>query len=168
MTNNDESSVSAAAESRTDRALRAYLRAVILAEPVQLALLQRHGVRLFDLRALRILLDLGEVPTSRLAEVLEIPRSTATGLIDRLEERRFIKRVASRTDRRVILIRVTEQGRLALENREILEESLAGRAIAALPPDQQEALAVLLERLIAEARAQNRAALEPTIPVGIE
>ena len=56
-----------------DRALIAYVRAVILAEPLQLAILEKYGVRLAGLRALRVLRDLGTVPISRFAEALEIP-----------------------------------------------------------------------------------------------
>lgn len=148
-------------EPAADRALRAYLRAVILAEPVQMTLLQQCGLRLFDLRALRRLLDLGPQPISRLADELEIPRSTATGLVDRLEERGFVARLASAIDRRVILVQVTERGRHALDNRELFHQSLAGRAIAALPADEQLQLAELLERLAETARAEHRRAPEP-------
>ncbi|MCA1724382.1 MAG: hypothetical protein LC748_09095 [Thermomicrobia bacterium] len=52
-------------QSDEDRALIAYVRAVILAEPLQLAILEKHGVRLAGLRALRVLRDLGTVPISR-------------------------------------------------------------------------------------------------------
>ena len=147
--------------SDADRALRAYLRAVIFVEPVQMALLQKYGVRLADLRALRLLRDLGTVPISRFAEELGISRSTATGLIDRLEERGLVQRSASRIDRRVINIAVTERGRTALEDREVFQESLPGRRIAALPLDQQQQLALLLERLVGDDMVGHRAAWEP-------
>ena len=35
----------------------------------------------------------GEMPMSRLAEVLDVSLSNATGLIDRIEERGFIERI---------------------------------------------------------------------------
>src|SRR5438270_8413511 len=73
--------------SDADRALRAYLRAVVCAEPIQTALLDKYGVRLADFRALRILRDCGPMPISRFAEAFAIVRSTATGVVDRLAER---------------------------------------------------------------------------------
>src|SRR5690349_7263573 len=115
-----------------DRALIAYLRAVILAEPLQLAILEKYGVRLAGLRALRVLRDLGTVPISRFAEVLEIPRSTATGVVDRLVERGVIERVYDAADRRMINIRVTPRGLAAFEDRALLDESVVGERIRAL------------------------------------
>ena len=68
-------------------ALRAYLRAVIFAEPLQMSLLAHYGIRLPELQALRRLSDMGSVPISQFADALGISRSTATGLVDRLEAR---------------------------------------------------------------------------------
>jgi DNA-binding MarR family transcriptional regulator len=132
------------------RALRAYLRAVIFAESVQLALLRRHGIALADLRSLRVLRDLGRVPISRFADALGISRSTATGLVDRLETRGLVAREASSDDRRVVSIGLTPRGRQALEDRALYEESELGQRIAALSPAQQRAFADVVEQIIGE------------------
>src|SRR5947209_19853691 len=108
-------SMSIRTNNDSDREIRAYLRAVELEEPLQAAILEKYGVRLAGLRAVRILRDLGTVPISRFAEVLEIPRSTATGVVDRLEERGLVERAFDPVDRRVINIRVTARGLAALE-----------------------------------------------------
>ena len=131
--------------SEADRALRAYLSAVIFVEPVQVALLQKHGVRLVDMRALRRLRDLRTVPISCFAEAPGISRSTATGLVDRLEERRLVEHSTFLADRSMIHVSVTERGRMSLEDRALYRESLLGRRIAALPVDKQQQLADLLE-----------------------
>jgi len=132
------------------RALRAYLRAVAFAEPVQLELLRRHGVTLAELRALRRLRDLGPVPISRFADELGIARSTATGLADRFEGRGLLAREASRDDRRVVLIRVTPAGGRALEDWSLVEESVVGQRIAALSPEQQRRFADIVEAVVGE------------------
>jgi DNA-binding MarR family transcriptional regulator len=132
------------------RALRAYLRAVIFAEPVQLELLRRHGIVLADLRSLRVLRDLGRVPISRFADARGISRSTATGLVDRLETRGLVAREASSDDRRVVSIGLTPRGRQALEDRALYEESELGQRIAALSPAQQRAFADVVEQIIGE------------------
>ena len=53
----------------------------------------------------------GEMPMSRLAEMLNVSLSNATGLIDRIEERGLIERTRVPEDRRIVLIRVTAAGR---------------------------------------------------------
>jgi len=135
-------------DDRADRALRAYLRAVIFAEPVQLALLSKYGIKLFELRALRLIRDLEPVAISQLADELGIARSTATGLIDRLEERGLVRRRSHERDRRSTTVQLTELGRQALEDRALLRESLPGKAILALAPQEQEQLAEVLEKLL--------------------
>jgi DNA-binding MarR family transcriptional regulator len=135
-------------ENEGDRALRAYLRAVIFAEPLQVAVQEKYGVRLAGLRALAILRDLGTVPISRFAEALSIPRSTATGVVDRLEERGLIERAFDPVDRRIINIRITARGLAALEARALIEGSTLGERIRALAPEQQRQLATLLEQII--------------------
>lgn len=133
-----------------DRALIAYVRAVILAEPLQLAILEKYGVRLAGLRALRVLRDLGTVPISRFAEAVDIPRSTATGVVDRLVERAVIERVSDAVDRRMINIRVTPRGLAALEDRALLDESVVGKRIRALASEEQRLLADLLEHVVGD------------------
>lgn len=139
-----------ATENEGDRALRAYLRAVAFAEPLQLAVQEKYGVRLAGLRALRILRDLGTVPISRFAEALGIPRSTATGVVDRLEERGLVERAFDPVDRRMINIRITARGLAALEDRALIERSAIGARIRALAPEQQRQLADLLEAIIGD------------------
>ncbi len=152
-------------QSDTDRALIAYVRAVILAEPLQLAILEKYGVRLTGLRALRVLRDLGTVPISHFAEALTIPRSTATGVVDRLVERGVIERVYDTTDRRMINIRVTPRGLAALEDRALVDESVIGKRIRALAPDEQCLLADLLERVVGDGTPMTNASARESEPV---
>ncbi len=137
--------------SEADRALRAYLRAVISAEPIQTALMEKYGVRLADFRALRILRDNGPMPISRFAAAFAIVRSTATGVVDRLEERGLIERTFGKSDRRTIDVRITPRGLTALEDSTLFRESDIGQRIAVLPESEQRQLADLLERLDGEA-----------------
>lgn len=134
--------------TNADRARRACYLAVIMAEPVQIALQEKYGVRLADVRTLRTLRDLGCVPISQVAAALGISRSTATGVIDRFEERELAERVTSATDRRSTLVRITARGLAALEDRAIYREGPLSRRIEQLTEAQQGQLADLLELLI--------------------
>ncbi|MGD0123119.1 MAG: MarR family transcriptional regulator [Candidatus Limnocylindrales bacterium] len=131
------------------RTLRAFLRAVALAEPLQSELAASHGISLGDLYAVRVLARLGEVPVSRYGAELGVARSTITNLVDRLERAGLVVRVASPNDRRVTLVRLTDTGRDAMEARARFPESDVARRLFALEQADQAALAELLERMLA-------------------
>ena len=61
---------------------------------------------------------------SRLAEVLNVSLSNATGLIDRLEERGFIERTASRRTAASCMVRVTPAGERMLGEVDALSDEL--------------------------------------------
>ena len=131
------------------RALRAFLRAVALAEPLQSELAASHGISLGDLHAVRVLFHLGEVPVSRYGAELGVARSTITNLVDRLERAGLVVRVASPTDRRVTLVHLTDTGLDAMEARARFPETDVARRLFALEEADQVALAQLLERMLA-------------------
>ena len=131
------------------RVLRAYLRAVALAEPLQRELAARHGVSLGDLYAVRVLARIGEAPMSRFGKELGVPRSTITNLVDRLERARLVERAPSATDRRVTLVRLATAGRRAVEDTDLLRRSRVAARLLALEPAAQATLAELLERVVA-------------------
>lgn len=53
----------------------------------------------------------GEIIMSQIADYINIPMSTATGLIERLVKKDYIERLRSETDRRIVTIRLTEEGK---------------------------------------------------------
>jgi MarR family transcriptional regulator, lower aerobic nicotinate degradation pathway regulator len=79
-----------------------------------LGLLERrageHGISVTQTRLLGVLRD--RTPTMHeLATLLGLDKSSATGLVDRAERRDLVRRVASSTDRRVVLVELTAGGR---------------------------------------------------------
>lgn len=77
--------------------------------------LVRLGISMAQLHILYTLQRGGEMPMSRLADVLNVSLSNATGLIDRIEERGYIERTRVPEDRRIVMIRVTDAGRRMLD-----------------------------------------------------
>lgn len=139
------------------RVLRAYLRAVALAEPLQRDLAARHGISLGDLHAVHVLARQGEVPISRYGEELGVPRSTITNLVDRLERAGLVERRFSKTDRRVTLVALTGAGHEAVEDTQPIRSSRVAAYLLALEPETQELLAELLERVV-EGSSEPRSA----------
>jgi DNA-binding MarR family transcriptional regulator len=84
----------------------------------------RLGISMAQLHILYTLQRNGEMPMSRLAEVLNVSLSNATGLIDRIEERGFVERSRVPEDRRIVLIRVTEAGERMLGEIDALSDEL--------------------------------------------
>ncbi len=58
----------------------------------------------------------GEIIMSQIADYVNIPMSTATGLVERLVKKGYIERIRSESDRRIVAIRLTDEGKkLAVE-----------------------------------------------------
>lgn len=92
-------------------------------------------------------LDAGPCTNRQLAEAAGVASPTATRMIDVLLARGLVTRVEDPTDRRAVLISLTDTGRAALtvkldEYRKVREQ-LAG----ALEPDERRVAADLLQRL---------------------
>lgn len=86
--------------------------------------LVKAGVSMTHLHVLSMLDHHGEMPMSRLAELLDISFSNASGLVDRLEERGLVERVRDLHDRRVVIARLSAGGRVVLDEVQVLKEDL--------------------------------------------
>jgi len=60
---------------------------------------------------LRVLLNNGSLSSADLSRKLYVKPSNITGIIDRLEKKKLVKRVRKKGDRRVALITLTESGK---------------------------------------------------------
>lgn len=80
------------------------------------------GVSMTQVHVLSMLQRHGDVPMSRLADLIDVSLSNATGLIDRMEERGYVQRVRVPDDRRVVIVRMTDEGRRVMDDMESLRE----------------------------------------------
>jgi DNA-binding MarR family transcriptional regulator len=116
----------------------------------------------------------GEMPMSRLAEMLGVSLSNASGLIDRLEEARLVERIRDGEDRRVVLVRAADSGRQALHEVQLMRDDLMRRLLGRLDADQltriELAMADMRDAVTAEARAGvgGREHLHPHVTRGTE
>lgn len=98
--------------------------------------LVRLGISMMQLHVMHLLDRHGELPMSRLADMLDVSLSAATGLIDRIEERGFVERIRVPNDRRIVLVRITPAGRQLLEDVEVVRTELIRRVLGKLDPVQ--------------------------------
>lgn len=104
--------------------------------------LVQTGVSMGHVHVLWLLEHHGAMSMSRLADLLDVSVSNATGLIDRMEERGLVERVRVPDDRRVVLVRPARAGREALAENEGLKREQMRAALERLGPSQlQRALA---------------------------
>lgn len=107
-------------------------------------LLQR-GVSPGHLHLVSMLQRHGGMPMSRIADVLDISLSAATGIVDRIEERGLVERARLADDRRVVFVQVTDQGRRLLDDVEVVRSEMLRSVLDRLDPDRLQALAETLE-----------------------
>jgi DNA-binding MarR family transcriptional regulator len=112
-------------------------------------------VSLSQMHVLWLLQHQGAMSMSRLAELLDVSLSNATGLIDRMDERGLIERVKVPDDRRVVLVKPAAAGLQALSETETTKRermrSVLGRLPAAERPIVLSALRSLRRALSEEA-----------------
>jgi DNA-binding MarR family transcriptional regulator len=89
----------------------------------------------------------GEMPMSRLAEMLDVSLSNASGVIERLEDRGLVERVRESDDRRVVLVRTTNKGRSVLSELEVLKDEMLRSVLGRLDASQLERVAGALDDL---------------------
>lgn len=114
---------------------------------------REFGLSLQQLAALRNLVPGDGIPMSGLAEALSCDAANVTGVVDKLEARRLVRRSASR-DRRVRLLETTRRGA------ELREKILARLRepmpwITALASEEQALLRDLLRKGLAAAQSQQ-------------
>lgn len=72
--------------------------------------LAQEDVSVMEYRILRQLSDTGPQPMVKLAEENFITQGWVTSLVDRLESKKYVERIRSSVDRRVVNISATEEG----------------------------------------------------------
>lgn len=71
------------------------------------SLAQRFGLTGPQLIILRELSEFGEVPVGELARAISLSQATVTGILDRLEKRKLVRRRRDKADKRRVLVRTT-------------------------------------------------------------
>jgi DNA-binding MarR family transcriptional regulator len=93
------------------------------------------------------LFDRGELPAGELAAAARLTPATVTQMLDHLAEQGHVERVRSQTDRRVVVSRLTSQGRTAIEAKRAAWKSRWEQALSGLELDELRAATLVLERL---------------------
>jgi DNA-binding MarR family transcriptional regulator len=104
----------------------------------------KAGISMTHLHILWVLEHHGDLTMSRLAELLDVSVSNATGLIDRMEERGLVERVRVPNDRRIVLVRASAEGARIRDEIEALKQDRMRSILSRLTPEQQARVLVAL------------------------
>jgi DNA-binding MarR family transcriptional regulator len=89
----------------------------------------------------------GALPAGELATAARLTPATVTQMLAHLANAGHVERIRSQTDRRVVVSRLTPQGRLKIEAKRAAWKSRWSEALAGLPPADIEAATRVLDRL---------------------
>ena len=95
----------------------------------------RLGISMTHFHVLTLLRHHDAMPMGRLAEILDVSMSSATGIIDRMEERGLVERDRVPDDRRVVLVRPTATGLDLVDEAELVKSDIMAAALARLDGD---------------------------------
>jgi DNA-binding MarR family transcriptional regulator len=101
---------------------------------------QAHGLSMTGFQVLSLLEMDGALPMSHLAEKIGVALPNATGIVSRMAERGIVERTNDTSDRRVVLVGLTDQGRRLIGEMESVRRDRMTRLFAALDATQQERL----------------------------
>ena len=104
-------------------------------------------VSMSQLHVLWLLQHQGAMTMSRLADLLGVSLSNATGIIDRMETNQLIERVRVPDDRRLVLVQPAEGGRRALSETESSKRDAMRGVIRRLSPAERPVVLQALRSL---------------------
>lgn len=108
-----------------------------------------HKLNTNEISIIRIISEKEEVIIKDILEVLDIPKSTLTSMIDKLEKCDMVCRAISKRDRRSYKLELTEKGKLVQDEHIKFEEEVYGRIITSLENyEEREAFLRLMKKIV--------------------
>jgi MarR family transcriptional regulator, lower aerobic nicotinate degradation pathway regulator len=122
-----------------------------------------QDLSIIQTRLLGVLRD--RQPTmNELAKLLDLDKSSVTGLVDRAERRGLVRRIPSQEDRRAVMVALTQQGRSLISRAAADFEADVSALLARVSPRDREALSALVSRVLVTHAADHGIDLFSTTP----
>ncbi|HTF66757.1 MAG TPA: MarR family transcriptional regulator [Edaphobacter sp.] len=133
--------------ARAHGALASYVQRCIEAE----------GLGLSDFMVLEVLLHKGPLPISAIGEKVLLANASMTAAVDRLEERRWVIRQSSDSDRRSKIVKLTGEGRAFISQLYSQHAQDIEAVTSVLTQQEQDQLRALLKKIGLSAKAATAA-----------
>ena len=113
----------------------------------ELKIVKDKGISLTLIHAVEILGAFGAMPMKALADKVGVTTGTLTVLVDNLTKLGLVERAPHDTDRRSILVKLTEQGVKLFEEHDALHLQLTKQLTADFNQEEVQLLNKLMERI---------------------
>lgn len=113
---------------------------------------RKHDLTGPQLSVIKLLAGIGDLSLTELSATMQTKNSTITGIIDRMEAAGLVRRVRSEVDRRVVMIRLTSQGRALSRSVPIEPMAALRRALETLSTTEQKTLLKIFSKLETQVR----------------
>lgn len=101
-----------------------------------------------DFFILNLIHERGTCSMKDIVTSFSMPASTATGIVDRLVKKNFIRRRQSDVDRRIVSVEVTSEGREAHETFMTTSLTRMSEGVELLSDDELDTLITLISKLV--------------------
>ena len=139
-------------EDQVLAALRRITRAIDLHSR---GLMQQVGLTAPQLAALQAVDRLQPITAGALAKSIHLSQATVTGILTRLESRGLVSRIRSDTDRRTVVVELTEQGGVVLDSAPSLLQDRFRRELLTLQEWEQTQMLATLQRIASMMDAED-------------
>ncbi|TEW48508.1 MarR family winged helix-turn-helix transcriptional regulator [Psychromonas algicola] len=113
----------------------------------ELKIVKDKGVSLTLIHAVEILGAFGSMPMKELANKVGVTTGTLTVLVDNLTKAKLVERVPHGTDRRSILVKLTDQGTKLFQEHDALHLNLTKQLTAGFNEEEIQLLNKLMSRV---------------------
>lgn len=113
----------------------------------ELKIVKDKGISLTLIHAVEILGAFGAMPMKELASKVGVTTGTLTVLVDNLTKAKLVERVPHGTDRRSILVKLTEQGTKLFQEHDTLHLKLTKQLTAGFNEEEVQLLNKLISRV---------------------
>lgn len=129
--------------NETYKAVMGAYRAMISSTTAELS---REGLTPSQFSLLKALAKKGSMPMNRLSAEMLVTPPNITGLIDRLESKRLIRRIAHKEDRRATIIELTAEGKRLHERVRKRYNNFMQEVLSEFTSDESSTLSRLLAK----------------------
>ena len=118
-------------------------------------MIRECGLTTPQVMVLKAIDELGDVTVRRISNHVSLSQATVTTILNRLEQRNYVERVRSLSDRRVVNARLTETGKIILEQAPTLLHETFIERFESLEPWEKTQLLASLQRVAAMMDAES-------------
>ena len=109
--------------------------------------IQRYGLNPTEFAVLELLFHKGDQPLQQIGGKILLASGSMTYVIDKLEKKEYIRRVACPTDRRVTFAQITDKGSKLMEQVFPSHQNEIDRLISVLTEEEKETAIELMKKL---------------------